>query len=144
MAIKPFVSPTAQRKQMLNRAILMAVSAAIILPGLASAQSTPDATGSICNVLNTVNNLLNVASVIVVTIAIIFSGYQIAFAHKRISDVAPALIGGVLIGAAAQIAKMVIGGSSSGSECKATSLNGATSMLMDHVHSAVQFIQHYA
>lgn len=38
----------------------------------------------------------------------IFAGYQIAFAHKRISDVAPVLIGGVLIGAAGQIAKMLV------------------------------------
>ncbi|SFR90087.1 type IV secretion system protein VirB2 [Dyella sp. OK004] len=137
--IKPFVSTTAQRKQMLNRAVLMAVTAAIILPGIASAD---DAQSNICGVLGTINNLLNVASIVVVTIAIIFSGYQIAFAHKRISDVAPALIGGVLIGAAAQIAKMVIGGSNTGTQCGGTSLNQA--MLMDHLHSTVQFIQHYA
>ena len=30
--------------------------------------------------------------------------------HKRIADVAPILIGGFLIGAAAQVAKMLIGG----------------------------------
>lgn len=59
--------------------------------------------------LNNINGLLNLASIAVVTIAIIFAGYQIAFAHKRISDVAPILIGGLLIGAAAQIAKMLIG-----------------------------------
>jgi len=46
-------------------------------------------------------------------IAIIFAGYQIAFAHKRISDVAPILIGGVLIGAAGQIAKMLVGNADS-------------------------------
>ena len=57
-----------------------------------------------------VNGLLNVASISVVTIAVIFAGYQIAFAHKRIADVAPILIGGFLIGAAAQVAKMLIGG----------------------------------
>jgi type IV secretion system protein VirB2 len=59
--------------------------------------------------LNNINGLLNLASIAVVTIAIIFAGYQIAFAHKRIADVAPILIGGLLIGAAAQIAKMLIG-----------------------------------
>jgi type IV secretion system protein VirB2 len=42
-------------------------------------------------------------------IAVIFAGYQIAFAHKRISDVAPILVGGFLIGAAAQIARMLVG-----------------------------------
>ncbi|RYG94098.1 MAG: type VI secretion protein, partial [Alphaproteobacteria bacterium] len=49
------------------------------------------------------------ASIAVVTIAVVFAGYQIAFAHKRISDVAPVLIGGFLIGAAAQIARMLLG-----------------------------------
>lgn len=53
--------------------------------------------------------LLKLASIAVVTIAIIFAGYQIAFANKRISDVAPILVGGLLIGAAAQIAAMLIG-----------------------------------
>ncbi len=52
--------------------------------------------------------LLNLASIAVVTIAVIFAGYQIAFANKRISDVAPILVGGVLIGAATQIAKMLV------------------------------------
>ena len=59
-------------------------------------------------------------SVTVVTIAIIFAGYQIAFAHKRISDVAPILIGGVLIGAAGQIAKMLVDGKT---DCSDTALN---------------------
>ena len=52
--------------------------------------------------------ILNLASIAVVTIAVIFAGYQIAFANKRISDVAPILVGGVLIGAATQIAKMLV------------------------------------
>ena len=141
MAIKPFITSADKRKQMFNRAVVMAMTAAIMLPGIAAAD---DASSNICGVLNTVNNLLNAASIIVVTIAVIFSGYQIAFAHKRISDVAPAMIGGVLIGAAAQIAKMVIGSkdSSGGGTCSANSLN--TTMLMDHLHSAVQYLQHYA
>jgi len=140
MAIKPFVNTNAQRKNLLNRLVLMSMAAAIMLPGMALAD---DAQSNLCGVLGTVNTLLNVASFAIVTIAIIFSGYQIAFAHKRITEVAPALIGGVLIGAAAQIAKMVIGGSSSAStSCGGISNN--TTMLLDHVHSAVQFLQHYA
>ena len=55
-----------------------------------------------------VNTILVTISIAVVTIAIIFAGYQIAFAHKRISDVAPILIGGLLIGAAGQIASMIM------------------------------------
>lgn len=140
MAIKPFINTAAQRKLMLDRAVIMAMTAAIILPGMAFAE---DAQSNLCGVLGTVNTLLNVASFAIVTIAIIFSGYQIAFAHKRITEVAPALIGGVLIGAAAQIAKMVIGGSSNASNsCGGVSNN--TTMLLDHVHSAIQLLQHYA
>ena len=139
MAIKPFVN-TQKRNRTLDRLVIMAMTAAILLPGLSMADSN-DATNSICSVLNTVNSLLNVASVIVVTIAIIFSGSQIAFAHKRIAEVAPALIGGVMIGAAAQIAKMVIGGSQAGS-CSATQVIQTT--MIDTMHSAVQLLQHYA
>ena len=62
---------------------------------------------------------MNLISIAVVTIAVIFAGYQIAFAHKRIADVAPILIGGVLIGAAGQIARMLV--SKTGTDaCSAT------------------------
>ncbi|MBV6847548.1 TrbC/VirB2 family protein [Xanthomonas euvesicatoria] len=63
----------------------------------------------VCGFLDNINSLLTMGSVAVVTIAVIVAGYQIAFAHKRISEVSPILIGGVLIGAAGQIANMVIG-----------------------------------
>ena len=82
------------------------------LPGSAMAQASPDFGGTdskVTGFLQNINGLLNLASIAVVTIAVIFAGYQIAFAHKRISDVAPILIGGFLIGAAAQIAKMLVG-----------------------------------
>lgn len=84
----------------------------LVLPGIAMAQASPDFGGTdskVTGFLQNINGLLNLASIAVVTIAVIFAGYQIAFAHKRISDVAPILIGGFLIGAAAQIAKMLVG-----------------------------------
>lgn len=62
----------------------------------------------VCGFLGNFRGLLTVASIAVVTIAVIFAGYQIAFAHKRIGDVAPILIGGLLIGAAGQIASMIM------------------------------------
>ncbi|MGH6644986.1 MAG: TrbC/VirB2 family protein, partial [Bradyrhizobium sp.] len=68
-----------------------------------------DAEDKVTGFFTGLNSLLNIASIAVVTIAVIFAGYQIAFAHKRISDVAPVLIGGFLIGAAAQLAKMLLG-----------------------------------
>lgn len=89
-------------------ALLMAATfvAMLALPEMAFAQTTAET--RVTGFLTKINSILNVASVAIVTIAVIFAGYQIAFAHKRISDVAPVLIGGFLIGAAAQLAKMVI------------------------------------
>lgn len=79
-----------------------------ILPVLALAQDGTGARGRVETFFTNINSLLNVASIAVVTIAVIFAGYQIAFNHKRIGDVAPVLIGGFLIGAAGQIAKMLL------------------------------------
>jgi type IV secretion system protein VirB2 len=64
--------------------------------------------------LNNIGTILNAASLVVVTIAIVFAGYQIAFNNKRISEVAPVLLGGVLIGGASQIAAMLINSGSVG------------------------------
>ena len=93
-----------------------------------------DATKKICGVLGTIHSLLNVASIVIVTIAIVFAGYQIAFAHKRISDVAPILIGALLIGAAAQLAKMMIANQNTSSS-GADGCNITTSM----IGAAVQY-----
>lgn len=73
---------------------------------------------------------LGLISVAVVTIAILFAGYQIAFAHKRISDVAPVLIGGVLIGAAGQIANIML-------KSKTGACTSVTSSILD---SAMQLL----
>ena len=89
-------------------AIASVAVAALAFPELAFAQDGSATDPEIERVSNHINNLLNVASIAIVTIAVIFAGYQIAFNHKRVGDVAPVLIGGFLIGAAAQIAKMLI------------------------------------
>lgn len=94
---------------------IMAASGVLLMPVMALADSKfTTADGGACKFVNNIQLVLNLISVSVVTIAIIFAGYQIAFAHKRISDVAPVLIGGVLIGAAGQIAKMLV---ETGSSC---------------------------
>ncbi|PPU94730.1 TrbC/VirB2 family protein [Xanthomonas albilineans] len=88
-------------------------TAAVFASGVAmAAGGSADYAGAdqkVCGFLGKTNNILNMASVVVVTIATVFSGYQIAFAHKRVSEVAPVLLGGVLIGGAGQLAKMLIG-----------------------------------
>lgn len=90
--------------QQFRRVMLLLI--VCMLPGIASAGGNfQDQT---CGFLENITGLLNVASIAVVTIAVIFAGYQIAFAHKRIADVAPILIGGVLIGAAGQLAAWIM------------------------------------
>ena len=93
-----------------SSAIIMVIIAATALafPELALAQDATGAQGRVTSFFTNINSLLNVASIAIVTIAVIFAGYQIAFNHKRVGDVAPVLIGGFLIGAAAQIAKMLL------------------------------------
>lgn len=67
-----------------------------------------DTCGQVSAFFANIQTILQVASVAVVTIAVIMAGYQIAFAHKRIADVAPILVGGLFIGAAGQIASWLI------------------------------------
>lgn len=80
----------------------------MVVPAFANDNRLTETQKNVCGFLDNINSLLSWASIAVVTIAIIFAGYQIAFAHKRISDVAPILIGAFLIGAAGQIASMVL------------------------------------
>lgn len=98
-----------QAKQIFTAvAIAFVAVASLAFPELAFAQDGSGAEGRVTTFFTNINNLLNVASIAVVTIAVIFAGYQIAFNHKRIGDVAPVLIGGFLIGAAAQISRMLV------------------------------------
>ncbi|MDL9998468.1 TrbC/VirB2 family protein [Variovorax sp. J22P240] len=121
------------------------LAAALLLPGLAMAQvgGSSDALGTTCGFLGSILSILNAASIVVVTIAVIFSGYQIAFAHKRISDVAPIMIGAILIGAASQIAKMFLSGSAGGNAC-ASSTSSIWTPAMDHLASAAQLLVQHA
>ncbi|MEO6172831.1 MAG: TrbC/VirB2 family protein [Arenimonas sp.] len=81
---------------------------ALAFSSVAMSQGMAGTDTKISGFFTNIVSLLNLASIAVVTIAVIFAGYQIAFANKRIADVAPILVGGVLIGAATQIAKMLI------------------------------------
>ncbi len=106
---------TAQRT--LKTALLAVAFAGAMFAPQAFAQQFEGTDVKVCGFFESINGLLSIASIAVVTIAVIFAGYQIAFAHKRIGDVAPILIGGLLIGAAGQIASMLLGGNSGSSSC---------------------------
>lgn len=99
-----------QMKSNLTQMLMAVVFVGLIAsPGMVFAQDgLADAQTRVCGFFGSITKLLRYASIAVVTIAVIFAGYQIAFAHKRIADVAPILIGGLLIGAAGQIAAMLL------------------------------------
>lgn len=103
-------NPRLDGRQVGNALMSVALLGLVVAPELAfaAAPGGADAAGRVTGFFNNINGLLNIASIAIVTIAIIFAGYQIAFNHKRIGDVAPVLIGGFLIGAAAQIARMLL------------------------------------
>lgn len=122
----------------------IAIATLVIVPCLAMAQAGGgDLTSATCGVLGKVKTLLNAVSIIVVTIAVIFSGYQIAFAHKRIGDVAPVFIGGLLIGAAGQIANMLIATNTSDASSGCTSAS-LTIDPLTRLAGLVQTLGHYA
>jgi len=125
----------------------MALIAAITVPTLALAASggggSNAGTDAVCELLGQVQTGLTAVSIVVVTIAIIFAGYQIAFAHKRITEVAPILIGGILIGAASQIASTLMSKYSGASSCApVTSItpDTVTTQLASLVHSLAGYL----
>jgi len=117
---------TASRRSRITSFLTAALFVAVLaVPNVLFAQTFEGADQRVCGFFDDVRGLLNMASVAIVTIAVIIAGYQIAFAHKRISDVAPILIGGLLIGAASQIAGMLLlgDGATADSDCTAMIVN---------------------
>jgi type IV secretion system protein VirB2 len=115
-----------QNSRRISSFLMAALFVAVLaVPNVLFAQTFEGADQRVCGFFNDVRGLLNMASVAIVTIAVIIAGYQIAFAHKRISDVAPILIGGLLIGAASQIAGMLLlgDGATADSDCTAMIMN---------------------
>lgn len=135
MEINPLIQQK-NRKAIVDNAVsvsktllkAVALTAMFALPAFADG-GFADTDKKVCGFLDNINGLLSMASIAVVTIAVIFAGYQIAFAHKRISDVSPILIGGLLIGAAGQIASMVIGKGEGADECSAMIINSVAPYL---------------
>lgn len=90
--------------QQRNAMLALAVLALVILAGPAAAQGLDKANSAVQSIVDT----LQVISVGVVTIAIIFAGYKVAFMSARFMDVVPVLIGGFLVGGATAIASFLL------------------------------------
>ena len=126
--MKRFTLDLVESQRTLKTMLMAAALVGAVFAPQAFAQDFGGTDEKVCGFFNSINGLLSIASIAVVTIAVIFAGYQIAFAHKRIADVAPILIGGLLIGAAGQIASMLLGDSSDSSSCAKP-----TAMLLEQV-----------
>jgi trbC/VIRB2 family len=61
------------------------------------------------SIFTEVMNALDTISVVVVTVAFAVAGYKVVFGGRTIQEVAPILIGGVIIGAAGYLASLVLG-----------------------------------
>lgn len=137
-------NPSTQQARLEHRRFLFAAMllAALLLPQLVLAQTvTSDESGTLntaCGFFSNVQLILNVLSLVVVTIAVLFTGYKVAFAHARIAEVAPVLIGAILIGAAGQIAKIFLSKTQSSSTCS----NGVTTMLIHDTVSHLAAVVH--
>ena len=112
-----------QTRRNISSFLMAALFVAVLsAPNVLFAQTFEGADVRVCGFFDDIRGLLNMASVAIVTIAVIIAGYQIAFAHKRISDVAPILVGGLLIGAASQIAGMLLLGDRATAEADCTAM----------------------
>jgi type IV secretion system protein VirB2 len=132
-------------RSLINRITFMMMMALSLLPSLVLAQDTSGTTTATCGFLTNVSGILNAVSIVVVTIAIIFTGYKIAFAHARIGEVAPVLIGAILIGAASQIANIFLKNSSAGNSCSAnTAAEIMATHMLNHVTAVVHILTTYA
>ncbi|GGA22113.1 TrbC/VirB2 family protein [Dyella nitratireducens] len=114
---------------------LLVLAASLVLPSMGFAQDASELTQTTCGFFSNINTVLNAISIVVVTIAVMFSGYKVAFSHARIAEVTPVLIGAILIGAASQIAKLFLSGSAGSSQCQATT--GLIPHGFDHVAAVV-------
>ena len=90
-------------------AMALLLAAVFLVPGVVFAEPQVEETiDTVCDFLGSIKTSLDIGSIAVVAVTILIVGQQIAFAHKRAFEVAPILIGGLLIGAAVQIANMMI------------------------------------
>lgn len=88
--------------QLVKNSFLMLMIGMISSPAFAQLEK-------VSSMLDKVKSALETVAVVTVTIAVLWVGYKVLFGGQTMREVAPILIGGLLIGAAAQIASMLVG-----------------------------------
>jgi len=89
----------------------------VVLVALPEAALAQNFSADACKFISNIRDLLAIASILVIAIAIVFAGYQIVFAHKRWAEVAPVLISGILISAASQVGTWLLSHGSGVQNC---------------------------
>lgn len=64
--------------------------------------------GKVNTLMESVLGVLKGVSVAAVTIALIITGFKMAFRGESLADCAPVIVGGVVIGAASEIAQLLL------------------------------------
>ena len=65
--------------------------------------------GGVTKIFTDVHAALKGAAVVVITVAFCVAGYKVVFGGRTIQEVAPILIGGIIIGSASYLATLVVG-----------------------------------
>ncbi|OBV30140.1 conjugal transfer protein TraC [Helicobacter sp. CLO-3] len=87
------------------KSVFGAILAILLLPSFAFAAGGLDKVNSLMSVVSTA---LYAVGVVVLTIAIMWAGFKIMFQGQTLREVAPPLLGGILVGAASGIAGLLI------------------------------------
>jgi len=64
---------------------------------------------NVSTTLTNIKNVLMALSVVVVTLAVVYVGYKILFGGSTFKELAPVIIGALIIGGGAQIATLLVG-----------------------------------
>jgi type IV secretion system protein VirB2 len=64
---------------------------------------------SVSTLMDNVLDALRGVSLAAVTIAVVLTGYRMAFKGESLADCAPVIVGGIIIGASTEIAQLILG-----------------------------------
>lgn len=87
------------------KGVFTAITMFLLLPNFVFGAGGLDKVNSL---MSSISNALYVVGVVVLTIAIMWAGFKIMFQGQTLREVAPPLLGGILVGAASGIAGLLI------------------------------------
>jgi len=107
--MKKIVRARPTKATLLRKFLGNAMLVPVAVLGIASPAFAQGGLSKISDFFTNINNILNTVSVAAVTVAVCWSGYELIFGAGDKRLITKILIGGVIIGAAGQIANMLVG-----------------------------------